>query len=341
MEWKDKYPRKNRPSYNDLLDFLQPHIRDLFLAFDQEMRERFNVNNKYHRYSNTAGWVYGYGRSYNCELLAVTVHSDYFDVLKITVKDKFSLQLAIAEAKKAYDKGFEERYATICTKRREDQIARAKKRTQREKLQMEELSANVDPDKFNKFKWCKKVSRNDLYRLCVGEAKSMLDELLLEEIGLTIYTRCIQAKEARAHMDKGEIICHHCGAVLQAGRVSPSGAVLISQAGVINCECGYSYTYREYRRSCNAVNMPGGRATPIFENFIQKWPNCKSTKDKMMLIDWLIHECHVTLMSGERGRSVCINLIEGSLKQISELIDKLAYGNQLATLPSDTSSIQT
>jgi len=44
----------------------------------------------------------------------------------------------------------------------------------------------------------------------------------------------------------------------------------------------------------------------------------------MLLIDWLVHECHVTLMSGEKGRSVCVNLIEGTLKQISDLIMKIA-----------------
>ena len=71
--------------------------------------------------------------------------------------------------------------------------------------------------------------------------------------------------------------------------------------------------------------MPGGRASPIFEKFMQKWLGCKTTKDKMLLIDWLVHECHVTLMSGEEGRSVCINLIEGTLKQIGDLITELAY----------------
>jgi hypothetical protein len=129
-------------------------------------------------------------------------------------------------------------------------------------------------------------------------------------------------------MDKGQIICHHCGAVLTGGRVSPSGSILIKNADnhlPINCDCGYSYTYREYRRNCNSANMPGGRAAPIFGNFIKKWPGCLDKKDKMQLIDWLVHECHVTLMSGERGRSVCVNLIEGTLKQISELILKIAY----------------
>ncbi|MCL2508654.1 MAG: hypothetical protein FWF05_05715 [Oscillospiraceae bacterium] len=40
MEWKDKYSKKTKPSYDELLAFLQPHIRDLFLLFDQEMRRQ-------------------------------------------------------------------------------------------------------------------------------------------------------------------------------------------------------------------------------------------------------------------------------------------------------------
>ena len=49
----------------------------------------------------------------------------------------------------------------------------------------------------------------------------------------------------------------------------------------------------------------------------------------MMLIDWLIHQCHVTLMSGAKGRSVCVNLLEGTKKQILDVINNLAYGDNL------------
>ena len=330
IEWKDKYPKRMKPAYSDLLEFFPPHIRELFLRFDREMREQFKVHNKYHRYLPSTGWAYGYGRSYNCELLTVTIKDDKFNVLGISVADENSLQNALARAKSEYDGGFEERYAAISAKRRADQVERSKKRTAREKTEMDKLIENADPGKLNQFKWSKKVFRSDLYKLYQGEAKGMIDEELLDDIGLTFYLRCKQAKEVRECMDKGQIICLHCGTVLMGGRVSPSGSVLVKNADnytPINCGCGYSYTYREYRRNCNSVNMPGGRATPIFANFMQKWPVYKDARDKMLLIDWLVHECHVTLMSGAKGRSVCVNLIEGSLKQISDLINKLAYGN--------------
>ena len=328
MEWKNKYPKKSKPAYDELLGFFQPQIRELFLRFDQEMREQFNVHNKNHRYLPSSGWSYGYGRSYGCELLAVTIKEDGFGVLGVTVKDDDTLRNALDEARKKYDGGYEDRYSAICANKRAGQIERYKKRATREKTEMEKLIKNAGPGKLNQFKWNKKVSRGDLYKLYQGESRGLIDEELLDDIGLTFYLRCKQAKEVRECMDKGQIICHHCGAILTGGRVSPNGSILTKNTDnylPINCGCGYSYTYREYRRNCNSVSMPGGRATPVFDKFLHKWPGCKDVNSKMLLIDWLIHECHVTLMSGEKGRSVCVNLIEGTVKQISDLIMKLAY----------------
>ena len=325
MDWKEKYPKGTKPPYEALLAFFQPNIRELFLSFDREMKVRFNVVNKYHRYMKTAGWAYGFGRGYSCELLAVTVNADCFHLLGICVKDESTLQAALAKAQEKYDDGFEAYCAAVSLARRENQIARSKRRVAREQAQMKETAAHVDPEKFNKFKWCRKVPRNDILRLYQSDAKGLLDEALLDDIGFTFYTRCIQAKEAYERMDKGEIICHHCHAILKAGQAN----------ALIHCGCGYVYTYREYRRSCNAANMPAGAATPIFHGFIPKWAACKDAKSKMMLIDWLIHQFHVALMADVKGRSVCRNLIEGTTAQIFDLINRLAYGDVLSKNKED------
>lgn len=322
-DWKEKYPKNKKPAYNELLDFFELAIRELFVSFDSEMRNRFNVSNKYHKYLNTDGWVYGYGRSYNCELLTVTIGNDFFRVLDVTVNDEKSLSDALREAEKKYENGFEKYCDDTSAKRKENQIERSKKRVEREKIEMDKLTENIDLEKFNKFKWTKKASRGDLLRLYQSDAKGLLDEELLDEVGFTFYARCKQAKEVRELMEKGRILCLQCGEILQAQ----------SYTAPMKCQCGYTYTYREYRRSCNAVNMPGGRATPVFEDYMKKWLICKTASQKMMAIDWLIHECHVTLMSGAKGRSVCVNLIEGTLGQISDLINKLAYDKNISTIP--------
>jgi len=313
--WQERFSKKNKPAYADLLNFFSPDIKDLFIKFDYEMGMRFGVKNKYHVFSDAHGWTYGYGRSYNCVLLTVTVGDNFFAVQNIPVTDGSSLEEALQKANDKYEKGFEKYCSDVSAKRRADQIERSKKRAARENNEMEIILDNIDKNKLNRFNWQKKVSRNDLLRLYQSEAKGIADEFLLDDVGISFYLRCKQAKEIRDLMERGQMQCFNCGAVLQA----------TGYANLTACACGHFYTYREYRRNCNAVNMPGGRAVPVFNKFIDQWPVCKTPSEKMMLIDWLIHECHVTLMSGNKGRSVCKNLIEGSIGQITELINKLAY----------------
>jgi hypothetical protein len=157
-----------------------------------------------------------------------------------------------------------------------NQIQRTRIRLAREKEQMEIVKENLNPDLLNCFKWAPKVSRSKLIKLYKSEAEGFLDEELLDDVGYTFYSRCKQAKEIRETLDKGQIICHYCGTIL-----APA-----SYTAAVSCSCGHFYTYREYRRSCNTANMPGGRATPIFHSFVDKWSGCKSFSEKMLLIDW-------------------------------------------------------
>lgn len=314
MEWKDKYKRNVRPAYNELIDYLPENVRQLFLTFNQTMEYKYKVYNKYQRYVKTVGWVYGYCRNYRCELLCVTIGSGYFNVLGVKVDDETSLNEAFNKAKKVYDSGYEERYARLVTEKRANQVQRTKVRLMREAEELKKTTENIDPALFNRFNWRKKVSRSKLLLLYRYDAQGLPDENLLDDIGYTFYIRCKQAKEIREHLQKGRILCHHCGAVL----------TVQSTTSIISCPCGHYYTYREYRRSANANSLPGGRAKPIFDAFVDQWPMCKDVQAKMILIDWLIHECHVSIMSGLAGRSVCVNLIDGTAAQLRDMLEMLA-----------------
>lgn len=314
MKWIEQYPKNVKPSYEQLIEFLPERIRELFSLFDNIMASSYKVYNNYPRFDKTSGWTYGYCRNYRVELLSVTISDDSFKALGVTVIDEESLKVLIERCKAKYEDGYEERYALLTAAKKANQINRSKARLAREKKELTELTKNIDPSKFNKCKWAEKVSRNKLVKLYQDEAKGLLDEHLLDEIGYTFYARCKQARDTREGLERGEIICHHCNAVHKA----------VSYTGLIACPCGYYYTYREYRRSCNANNVPGGRATEIFNAFTDNWLLSKTTSEKMLLIDGLVHECHVSAMTGEKGRSVCMNLMEGTLSQIKDMLDMLA-----------------
>lgn len=143
----------------------------------------------------------------------------------------------------------------------------------------------------------------------------MPDGELLDEIGYTLYARCLQGREERALVEVGKLKCHHCGAILPYSN------------GLMQCECGYQYFFRDYMRSFRANNMPSGAATHIFNEFIDKWPGANADNEKMRWIDWLIREFHSNLLTGVKGRFVGVNLIEGTKRQIQTLITDLAYGS--------------
>ena len=47
----------------------------------------------------------------------------------------------------------------------------------------------------------------------------------------------------------------------------------------------------------------------------------------MNLIDWMVHQCHISMASGLRLRSVLKNLIDAPQRTAEKLVLELAYGD--------------
>ncbi len=71
-----------------MLDYFQESVRDLFLRFDKEINQKFELYNKWHRYERTGGLVYGYCRNYRFGLFSVSISNDCFNVLGMSMKDE-------------------------------------------------------------------------------------------------------------------------------------------------------------------------------------------------------------------------------------------------------------
>ena len=94
------------------------------------------------------------------------------------------------------------------------------------------------------------------------------------------------------------------------------------------CECEYQYSYKEYRRSFRRNNMPTGAAAKVFDEYMVKWNAAKVYSEKMFLIDTLLHEFHLSLVSGAVHRPVAMNFIDGTRRQVEEVISELARGHE-------------
>lgn len=315
LSWKEQYPKSKRPGISDLENYLGGESLELFREFIDFLSGQLNLTYVKPKYSISKGWSFEIGRSGLIMIRDVTFDNHNFFVNDTAVSGRRELEKILVWTQEIYNSRFIKEFDEFSAERAEKQKLRDELRKKREKEFVEGLKEKIDQSKFNRYSWSPPVSREKIKRLYESDARGMLNSELLDDVGFTIYARCLQAREEREIMDTGKIKCHNCSSILNYS------------SGLIACQCGYQYIYKDYRRSFRANNMPTGGAAHIFNKFIGEWPRMKSEIEKMRLIDWLIHEFHINLLSGNKGRFVGINLIQGTKAQIKELILNLAYGS--------------
>ena len=85
----------------------------------------------------------------------------------------------------------------------------------------------------------------------------------------------------------------------------------------------------EYFRTIQHKQLSG--AEPVlnqFREFVTSFPSANTVRQKVILIDQLIHGFHWALKEGTRTRPVAINLIEGKLSQVIAFLDDLTYSEK-------------
>jgi hypothetical protein len=81
----------------------------------------------------------------------------------------------------------------------------------------------------------------------------------------------------------------------------------------------FSRTYQGKQLSVNADE------TTITRRFLSELPDCKSSQEKMILIDSLIHACHKMVQEENvyYTRPLAVNLIEGKMNKVVAFLDNL------------------
>jgi hypothetical protein len=315
MDWKEMHhDRRNRPGINELKAYFSDEIFTLFTRFSEVLLKQYNVGCAPGVFTTRHGWTYRFGRNGMYLLSGVTIAEGTFHVDGIAVCDDKSYEKAILLVETGYP-DFKMNYESMAAEKIARQSERTKQRVEREKQEVAAMADRIIPEKFNRYHWLPKITRKELIQLYSADMKGLPDEELADEIGFTLYARCVQGRDTWIDIKAGQIKCHHCKSTLYYAK------------GLIQCDCGYQYLFRDYMRSFRKENMPSGAATHIFNAFITDWERAYDYQQKMRLIDNLIHEFHINLTSGAKGRFVGINLIEGTKKQISDLILTLAYGD--------------
>jgi hypothetical protein len=316
VSWKGLYSKEKRPQKDSLDIFWTSEIRNVFTMFSNEMAKTFGLSLTNPVYTRINGWKFKFTKSGIPLIKNVIIENDCFYIDNICVENIMGVKKAIEYTRSLYTQDFINNFEEKIKTRNKKQMARSKQRVKNEKEELEIFVKRIDPAKLNKFKWSPKISIRHLIQLYKNDAQRIIDSELLNEVGFTFYARCLQGRDENLLGHKGKLKCHNCREIL----TSP-------ESGIIECKCGHSYVFREYMRSFNRNSMPSRSATPFFNKFIEEWPKMKSDVEKMRLIDWIIHECHLNMLSGVKRGFAGLNLIEGSKDQVVELINQLAYGD--------------
>jgi len=315
--WIDAFDQSYRPTILDIRKYLFPQTAARLEDLNNCLHRKYNIKATPAHYTKRSGWVIPY-RLRGITLFSLVIRDEMtFSIGELTVQNENEMQCVLMDIDQRYHSGFSQKVETAVTARKE----RGKKR----RLLCQDVAERKpetklpgsDPERLNKFHWAPALSPSKLRELYRSSAEGLLNQELLEDVGILFYLRCQQGIEEFTLLRSDQLKCHQCGTILP------------KQEGLMLCACGYQYTFQEYIHSFNDHRMPAGNALHIFTEYVEKWPKARTDSEKMNLIDWMIHQCHISMSSGLRLRSILKNLIDAPQKTAEKLILELAYGDTI------------
>jgi hypothetical protein len=164
----------------------------------------------------------------------------------------------------------------------------------------------------NHIQWAPKVPRHKIRRLYENDARGILDADLIDEVGYALYARCESVWMVT------ERRCPECKE--RCERSEEADPILACPS------CGWSTTWKAYKRSYKGKRIHGGRAYAFFLTFMDEFSRAKGPREKMLAIDRVIHALHESL-NQVWTLPASVNLIEGKYKEIFGFLDGLACGD--------------
>jgi hypothetical protein len=168
--------------------------------------------------------------------------------------------------------------------------------------------------------WAPRIAPWKIRRLYERDAQGLCDEVLIDDVAYGLYARCQSILTTRS-AEQGIVLCPRCGAAIPR--------VQRDETELLHCPSGHwQVTWGVYWHSYRHKHLFAGRAVSAFVAFAEELPNARTPRDRMLLIDRLVHACHYSLTgrSALHKRPAACNLIQGKMQELIDLLDGLAYG---------------
>jgi hypothetical protein len=170
-------------------------------------------------------------------------------------------------------------------------------------------------------KWNPRASRFKIARLYNSDAAGIYDEELVDEIGITILCRIEDCLKITKALVVGEIDCPRCDSAIkrQGQAVRPNNELLKCAS------CAWELPWSEYHKSIGKKHLQSAGLKTFFEEYVSSYPMAKNYKQKILLIDQVLHRYHWELEGTPSGPSA-VNLIGGSREEVLAFLNQLSYG---------------
>lgn len=165
--------------------------------------------------------------------------------------------------------------------------------------------------------WAPRISQEKIRRLYEFDAMGIADDDLIDEVGFTLLARC-ESFIAAVNAQHGKAVCPNCGKIVEHSK---------GKEERLTCTvCGWEALWLDYYKTIQHKQLSGAEhVVELFQTFVDQFPFAKRDKEKMLLIDQLIHGFHWYLTLGNT-RPVAVNLIKGRMTEVIAFLDQLTYG---------------
>lgn len=164
-----------------------------------------------------------------------------------------------------------------------------------------------------KVKWAPKVAQGPVARLYELDAAGIRDEELLDHVGYALWARAADV----ALVERSGVRCPVDATEFRLGD-DVWYRLPVDLTG--QCPtCGWQTTVGVWHDSFRKTDLSGW--APFVDVYVARWPGARSYRDRMLLVDALLHEIHAT------GGNLVRALIEGGRRNSPHaFLDRLASG---------------
>lgn len=169
--------------------------------------------------------------------------------------------------------------------------------------------------------WAPRLRKVQIERLYKSSGLGLLDEELIDDVGFSLYSRCLSMLQV-TNAIRGDPPCPSCGATAQLNRKE--------RTPFARCvTCGWTCPWAMYKKTYQRKGLFAGGLEPFVRDFVDKFPNARSHRERMILIDTFIHRFHWESEDKNDGRPGATSLIQGRMKDIMAFLDRLTYGDNI------------